>query len=89
LNSGGPESGSTLTPDLLPDFAGRLRTEAAALHFLFQVTSELSQVLNLRISPEQAALSIVDEDEAWRIIAKGIDTPSLLHNVSSSMKLSR
>ena len=40
------------------------------------------------ILPDKAGLSFVNEDEVWAVIAKGIDAPSLLHNVASRVKIS-
>jgi hypothetical protein len=39
-------------------------------------------------SPETAGLAFVNEDEVWVVKAKGVDAPSLLHEVASQMKLS-
>jgi hypothetical protein len=38
-------------------------------------------------SPEAAGLSFVNEDEVWIVKAKGVDAPSLLHEVASRLKL--
>ncbi|HEU0005273.1 MAG TPA: transglutaminase-like domain-containing protein [Terriglobia bacterium] len=40
-------------------------------------------------SPEDAALSFVDEDQVWIVRAKGTDAPSVLHEVAFRMALSR
>jgi hypothetical protein len=40
-------------------------------------------------STEKAGLSFLNEDEAWLVIAKGKDAPSLLRRIASQMELSR
>ena len=40
-------------------------------------------------SPEDAALSFVDEDQVWIVRSKGAHAPSVLHQVASRMRLSR
>jgi len=38
--------------------------------------------------PEASGLAFVHGDEGWVVLAKGVDAPSLLHEVAARLKLS-